>query len=192
MQEMAWLMTGITQRNDITINEGECLSPIQRGQVFLCERGSPMKWLIMLVVISIDQASKWWVIHHLKEIGTIKIIDGIFHLHYLENRGAAFGIFQDQRLFFLVVNTLITCIIIGYLVKHPVMNRLLMWSLILIAGGAIGNIIDRALYGYVIDFFDFQIWPVFNVADSAIVVGQALLIFYILRHGKDEVAGDAS
>lgn len=151
-----------------------------------------MKWLIMLVVIIIDQTSKWWAIHHLKDVGTIIIVDGIFHLHYLENRGAAFGIFQDQRLFFLVVNTLITCIIIGYLLKHPAMNRLLMWSLILIAGGAIGNIIDRALYGYVIDFFDFQVWPVFNIADSAIVIGQVLLIFYIIKHSKDEVAGESS
>jgi len=151
-----------------------------------------MKWLIMLVVIAIDQMSKWWVITRLKEIGTIKIIEGVFHLHYLENRGAAFGIFQDQRLFFLVVNTLITSIIIWYLIKNTKINRGLMWALSMIAGGAIGNIIDRALYGYVIDFFDFQIWPVFNVADSAIVIGQVLLIIYILKSGKHDLTGESS
>ncbi len=151
-----------------------------------------MKWLIMLAVIAIDQMSKWWVITYLKEIGTIRIIEGVFHLHYLENRGAAFGIFQNQRLFFLVVNTLITCVIIWYLIKHPLINKGLMWALSLIVGGAIGNIIDRALYGYVIDYFDFLIWPVFNVADSAIVIGQVLLIFFIFKSGKIDLTGESS
>ncbi len=151
-----------------------------------------MIWLIMLVIVVLDQVSKWWVLTSLKQIGTIKIIEGVFHLHYLENRGAAFGIFQDQRLFFLVVNTFITCIIIGYLIKHPRINKGLMWALSMIAGGAIGNLIDRALYGYVIDFFDFQIWPVFNVADSAIVIGQVLLIFFILKSGKEDMTGETS
>jgi len=151
-----------------------------------------MKWLIIISVIIADQASKWWVIAELKEIGTIKIIEGVFHLHYLENRGAAFGIFQDQRLFFLVVNSLITSAVLLYLFKHPSMNRMLMWALSLIAGGAIGNIIDRALYGYVIDFFDFQVWPVFNIADAAIVIGQGFLILYLLKNSKEENVGEGS
>ena len=151
-----------------------------------------MKWLIIVSIIIADQASKWWVIAELKEVGTIKIIDGIFHLHYLENRGAAFGILQDQRLFFLVINSLITAAVLIFLYKYTNINQMLMWALSLIAGGAIGNIIDRALYGYVIDFFDFQVWPVFNIADAAIVIGQVLLIIYLIRSSKKENVGDAS
>lgn len=149
-----------------------------------------MKWLTLATVIIIDQASKWWVVNNLKEVGTIRVIDGLFHLHYLENRGAAFGIFQDQRGFLLVTTLIIVSAIVWYLLKHPQASPLLKWALSLITGGAIGNFIDRALNGFVIDFFDFQVWPVFNVADSAIVVGQVLLVIYILWHHKETEKGE--
>lgn len=149
-----------------------------------------MKWLVILTTILLDQFSKWLVNTKLKEIGTYPIIEGVFHLHYLENRGAAFGIFQDQRLFFIAITIVITGGILWYLTRYPQDSQLLTIALSLIAGGAIGNLIDRVLYGYVVDFFDFQFFPVFNIADSAIVIGQGLLIYYILKDHGNEKTGE--
>jgi len=149
-----------------------------------------MKWLVILTTILLDQLSKWLVNTKLKEIGTYPIIEGVFHLHYLENRGAAFGIFQDQRLFFIAITIVITGGILWYLTRYPQDSLLLTMALSLIAGGAIGNLIDRILYGYVVDFFDFQFFPVFNIADSAIVIGQGLLIYYILKDHGNEKTGE--
>lgn len=140
-----------------------------------------MKWFIIIGTILLDQVSKWIVLRHLKEIGQKPVIEGFFHLRYLENRGAAFGILQDQRTFFIVMTVLIVGGIFLFFIKTPQLNPLLMLSLSLIAGGAIGNFIDRLFLGYVVDFLDFQIWPVFNIADMAIVGGQALLIYFILK-----------
>ena len=150
-----------------------------------------MKWLIMFFIVALDQTSKWLVVTHLKELETIQIVEGYFHLHYLENRGAAFGIFQDQRWFFVVITVLIVGGILGFLIKNPQAEKVLVTALSLITGGAVGNFIDRLLLGYVIDFLDFQIWPVFNVADSAIVMGQLLLIFYLFRDHMSKREGES-
>ena len=151
-----------------------------------------MKWLIMIIIIMLDQLSKYWVLLKLKPMGTLPVFEGIFHLHYLENRGAAFGLFQNQRLFFILFTFIIVSGIIWYLIQNQEINKILMISLSLIAGGAVGNLIDRALYGYVIDFLDFQFWPVFNIADAAIVVGQMLLVYFIIKdhiHSMKEDGG---
>jgi signal peptidase II len=151
-----------------------------------------MKWFIIVITIALDQFSKWLVLLKLKEVGTIPVIEGVFHLHYLENRGAAFGLLQEQRSFFIVTTILIIGGILWYLIKYPETSRLLTVALSLIVGGAVGNFIDRLLYGYVIDFFDFQFFPVFNIADSAIVVGQVLLIYYIFKDHVSENESEAA
>ncbi|MEN1759505.1 signal peptidase II [Anoxynatronum sibiricum] len=151
-----------------------------------------MKWWVIIVTVVLDQVSKWLVVAYLKDIGTFPIIDGVFHLHYLENRGAAFGLLQNQRLFFIITTVLIVGGILWYLIFNPQLNRLLTLALSLVVGGAIGNFIDRMMYGYVVDFFDFQFWPVFNIADSAIVIGQALLIYYIFKGQPEHQAGEVS
>ncbi len=140
-----------------------------------------MKWFIVTATILLDQLSKWMVVRYLKEVGQVPIIEGIFHLRYLENRGAAFGLMQDQQVFFIVITVIIVGWIVWFLIKNPQVNRMLMLSLSLIAGGAIGNFIDRLFFGYVVDFLDFQVWPVFNIADIAIVGGQILLIYFIIK-----------
>jgi len=140
-----------------------------------------MRWAIVMATILLDQLSKWMVVRHLKEVGQVPIIEGLFHLRYLENRGAAFGLMQDQQTFFIVMTVIIVGWIFGFLIKNPQINRLLMISLSLIAGGAVGNFIDRLFFGYVVDFLDFQVWPVFNIADVAIVGGQILLIYFIIK-----------
>ncbi|SDY41205.1 signal peptidase II [Tindallia californiensis] len=140
-----------------------------------------MKWLIIFTTILLDQLSKRFAVLYLKELERIPVIEGFFHLRYLENRGAAFGLLQDRQLFFLVITTVIVGWIFWFLIKNPKMNRLLVISLSLISGGAIGNFIDRLFFGYVVDFFDFLVWPVFNIADIAIVIGQVLLIYFIIK-----------
>jgi len=142
-----------------------------------------MGLLIVIFIIVFDQLSKFAALNYLKEVGDIPLIQDIFHLTYVENRGAAFGLFQNQKLFFIVTTTLVVAAIIYYLIR----TRKMMWplriGLYLIIGGAIGNLIDRVRFGFVVDFFHIvNRWPVFNIADSAIVVGAVLVSYIILRY----------
>jgi len=150
-----------------------------------------MKWAVLLGALFLDQISKWLVVTRLKEIGTFPVIEGIFHLQYLENRGAAFGLLQDQMAFFVIVTVVVTGGILFFLFTEPNSSTFLQMALSLIAGGALGNLVDRIRFGYVIDFFDFQIWPVFNVADTAIVLGQIMLIVYLLKMNRDHSKGES-
>jgi signal peptidase II len=111
----------------------------------------------------------------------LPIIKDVFHLTYVENRGAAFGIFQNSQLLFVVIAVAATVVGIYYLHKHKV-HIIGKISIVLIISGAIGNMIDRVRIGYVVDFFDFRfIWQyVFNVADIYVVVGTILLCVYLL------------
>ncbi len=142
-----------------------------------------MGFLIVIFIIAVDQLSKLAVLSNLKEVGDIPLIQGIFHLTYVENRGAAFGFFQNQKLFFIITTTIVVVAIIYYLMR----TKNIMWplriGLYLIIGGAIGNLIDRLRYGFVVDFFHIvDRWPVFNIADSAIVVGAILVSYIIIRY----------
>jgi signal peptidase II len=155
----------------------------------LFEGSKSMRWMIIITTILLDQLSKYLVIQNLKEIGTIKVIEGFFHLHYLENRGAAFGLLQNQRTFFIIMTVFIIGGILWYLIRHEQTSQLLTIALSLIVGGAVGNFIDRVRFGYVVDFFDFLFWPVFNIADAAIVIGQLLLLLYIFKDHVSEKEG---
>jgi len=139
--------------------------------------------------VLIDQYSKYLAATYLPE-NTVKLIDGVFHLHYLENRGAAFGILQNQQLFFLIA-TIITLIFVTFLyVKLPRTKHFLPLRICLIAmsAGAIGNMIDRIRLHYVIDFFYFVPidFPIFNVADIYASVATAVLIFLFVFYYKEE------
>lgn len=147
-------------------------------------KGLKMNYILSFIVLILDQVSKILVLRHLKSIGEIPIIKNIFHLTYVENRGAAFGVLQHQRWFFIILTFLIVGAIVFYFRKDRNYPKPMMIGLSLIVGGAIGNLIDRVLYGYVVDFFDFRIWPVFNIADSAIVIGQILVAYVILKYDK--------
>jgi signal peptidase II len=111
---------------------------------------------------------------------SIPLIGEQIRLTYVENRGAAFGLFQDQTTFFVLVGIVVIAVIVASYrqIKEP--NGLLNLALGLQMGGAIGNLVDRVRYGYVVDFFDLSVWPVFNVADSAICVGVTLLAWTLL------------
>lgn len=131
-------------------------------------------------VLILDQATKLAVLHHLSVGQTFPLLPGVIHLTYIKNPGAAFGILPQQRLFFILVALVIIGLIIFY-ARHATHNCLLRIALALQLAGATGNLIDRLLHAGVIDFIDLQIWPVFNVADAAIVLGVGLLILDLLR-----------
>ena len=117
---------------------------------------------------------------------SVSVIQNVFHLTYIINRGAAFGMLTNQRWFFLVVAFIL---IIVYAIYHKKVNRgpisLRIGSALLISG-AIGNGIDRYVLHGVVDFFDFRIWPIFNVADIGICVGVACIIYHLLRNEHEE------
>ncbi|MBQ4504537.1 MAG: signal peptidase II [Firmicutes bacterium] len=114
---------------------------------------------------------------------TIPVIDGIFHITYIHNYGAAFSILEGKQGFLLIVTGIAMAAILGYMVIAQIKkktNPMELWSLALILSGGIGNFIDRVRFGYVVDFFDFRVWPIFNVADIAVCCGCGLLVFYVL------------
>ncbi len=136
--------------------------------------------LFVLLLVALDQFSKI----AMKAINSIysegfTIIKDFFYITYAENTGAAFSILKGQRWFFITMALIVIVVIIYYLIKHKP-KSLEKVSLQLILAGAIGNLIDRVTYGYVIDFLDFYIFgydfPVFNIADSCITIGAILLI----------------
>lgn len=141
-----------------------------------------MYFAIIISIFLIDQLTKFLTINYLKDIGEVAIIRNILHFTYVENRGAAFGILKDQKLFFIISTIIIIALILYYLYKNKNTYKLMGVGLSLIVGGAIGNLVDRIRFGFVIDFIDFRVWPVFNIADSAIVIGQILVIFIIIKY----------
>ena len=143
-----------------------------------------------VIAIFIDQITKWLVVHNLKGKDSITIIPNVFELHYLENRGAAFGMLQNKQIIFLI-GASIVLIAIGYLYgKIPHMSRYfqLRFCAVLVCAGAIGNMIDRIRLNYVIDFFYFSLidFPIFNVADCYVVVACVLFAILVLFYYKDE------
>lgn len=140
-------------------------------------------WLFVLplAVVILDQFSKYIVVENMALGESIPIIEEVFHLTYILNPGAAFGMFAHNRLFFIAIAVIVIGIIIW--ARREILAS--PWEIKagcgLFLGGAIGNLIDRARQGLVIDFFDFRIWPVFNIADIAICIGVGLIIWNLLK-----------
>ncbi|MEO3947473.1 signal peptidase II [Gorillibacterium sp. CAU 1737] len=146
-------------------------------------------YVIALIIIVLDQASKWLIVHNLKIGQEVPVIGDFFVLTSHRNRGAAFSILQDQRLFFLLITLIAVTGIVIYLRKAAKDKRVLLASALgTLLGGALGNFIDRARFGEVVDFlqfyfnFNFLGWKVdytfaiFNVADMAISIGVAMIV----------------
>ena len=148
-------------------------------------------YIIALVVFVLDQATKWVVVKNMELGQSIPIIEGVFHFTSHRNRGAAFGILQDQRWFFIVITLLVVGGIIYYLRSLGKDNPRVSLALSLILGGAVGNFLDRLLFGEVVDFLDFTLinYPIFNIADSAIVIGVGLMIWDTILEMKRERRG---
>ncbi len=142
-----------------------------------------MLWVLIIVfAVILDQVTKYLARVYLKPVGSIQLIPNVFHFTYVENRGAAFGILQNQRWFFILITIIVVLAIVYYMFTHYNDSLLLNIALSMILGGAIGNLIDRIRFGYVVDLFHFILidYPVFNIADSFVVVGTILLAYYIL------------
>ena len=144
----------------------------------------------IVVLVCIDQFTKYLVVGHLKDRPAYVLIRNIFQLEYLENRGAAFGILQNQRVFFYISVLLITAAVIWFYSKVPMEKKYLPLRIcaVLIVGGDFGNCIDRIRLNYVVDFFYFKLidFPIFNVADIYVTVAAFLLVILILVYYKEE------
>ena len=138
-----------------------------------------MIFIIVLATLSLDQLTKFLITKNLFQNQSIPIIKGIFHITLVHNRGAAFGILKNQIPLF-IITSLFAIILIYFNLKKNKQSKSHSIALSLILAGALGNLIDRLFFGYVIDFLDFRIWPVFNMADSAITIGAILLGWSIL------------
>ena len=138
---------------------------------------------ITALIITADQISKSLVKSTMTLYDVVPVIPGFFQLNYITNKGMAFGINLPVSIsFFSGISLIITCFLVWILWCERKNNLLMRISLALILGGAIGNLIDRILFGEVVDFFDFMIgdfhWFIFNIADSAVTVGIVLMLFY--------------
>ena len=140
--------------------------------------------LIVVIAVALDQFSKVWMTDFLAgHGGYFELWPKVFNLLYIENKGAAFGMLQNARWFFVVLTSLVVIAAIVYCIKERKNSTwLFKISTAMIIGGAIGNLIDRVLSGIVIDFFYFELinFAVFNVADSFVTVGAILLGIYVL------------
>jgi signal peptidase II len=152
-------------------------------------------YLIALAIVLTDQATKAIVVRTMRLGQSIPLVPGFFDLTFVLNPGAAFSLFATlpERIrtpFFIVVSVAAIVLIAVYRARHLRGHRLASVSLGLILGGAVGNLIDRVRYGAVVDFLDVYVhryhWPVFNVADSAISVGVALLLLDMLLEWRRE------
>jgi len=142
-----------------------------------------------LLTLIADQLSKNLVLSRLnpgQSWNPIAPLTRWVSITHVTNTGAAFGLFRDQGSFFIVIAVVVAAAIIFYYRQLPAGQWWLKLSLGLQLGGAVGNLLDRLRLGYVVDFIDFKIWPVFNLADSAIVIGVAILAYYLLRRGEKE------
>lgn len=144
----------------------------------------------LVVLIALDQWTKKIAIDRLMNKEPFILINNVFQLHYLENRGAAFGILQNQKWFFVIIGIFILVGIAYIYSKMPISKKytLLRVLAVLMAAGAIGNMIDRVVNNYVVDFIYFELinFPIFNVADCYVTIAAALLIISIIFIYKDD------
>lgn len=145
-------------------------------------------YLIALIVFLVDQGTKYLIATRLELGEQIPVIKDFFMITSHRNQGAAFGILQGQQWFFVVVTVIVVAGIVWYLNKARATRKLLPTALALVLGGAVGNFLDRLLNGEVVDFLMFNFgsytFPIFNVADSCIVIGVVLIILDTLLDMK--------
>lgn len=149
--------------------------------------------LAMIILIVIDQITKYLAVLHLKDKPAFNIINGVLEFNYLENKGAAFGMLQNQKIFFVFVAVIILGVIAYILYKTPDTKKYTIMHILLtlIAAGAIGNMIDRIRLDYVVDFIYFVLinFPIFNVADIYVTVATVILVFVLLFYYKENDLG---
>jgi len=161
-----------------------------------------VRWLALACMAALailtDQLSKAYVVRHLdlyESWAPVPALEQVFRFTYVRNTGAAFGLFPQGGAIFLIIAVIVSVIIVYYYRQVSSEGWLIRLALGLQLGGALGNVIDRVRLGYVVDFLDVWRWPVFNVADSCIVVGVGLLILVMLREerrSRRDAAGETT
>lgn len=145
--------------------------------------------ILTILVILVDFFSKYMVSKLMTVNETINLIDNFFRITYVKNTGAAFSIFSNNTILVIIISIVVIGFLLFYIYKNKGNNKLENVSYAFILGGAIGNLIDRLVYGYVIDFLDFEILsynaPIFNLADTFIVIGVILFLINTLRSRYD-------
>ncbi|MPN42302.1 Lipoprotein signal peptidase [bioreactor metagenome] len=149
-----------------------------------------MEIIIIILGVILDRITKMWALKELAIGRDLIIIKNFFQFSYLENTGAAFGIFRDKTIFLAIITFIIAIGILFYLFKYKPQSLILRLSLAFIISGAIGNLIDRVYYKYVVDFIllhykDMYYFPTFNVADIFVTMGTALLALYVIKEEKN-------
>ena len=135
--------------------------------------------VVVIGIVFLDKASKIFFSDMLSLGESIPVLRNIFHITLVHNTGIAFGLFKNQGIVFIIVPLIAIVLIVFHIYYYRSNNqvsRMYIVGFSLILSGAIGNLIDRILFGYVIDFIDFRIWPVFNLADSAITIGTLIIL----------------
>jgi len=127
------------------------------------------------LVVIVDRLTKYLLFKNLSEGESVRVVPGLFHITLVLNSGAAFGLFKGRGIFFVVSAALVIVFVCFYITRGGCKDLLILTALGLILGGAAANLIDRVLFGYVVDFLDFRIWPVFNIADASITTGAFIL-----------------
>ena len=157
-----------------------------------------MFWLLLLIVLIVfaDQLTKWLAVVWLQNADSLEVIPGILRFTYVENDGAAFGMLDGHRWVFMLLSSVAILALLIYVWRRPPRSLLARISIAFLIGGGIGNMIDRTLLGYVIDFIDFCAFPelwkwVFNVADAFVTVGTGMLMFYLIREILRDVKREA-
>ncbi|MCQ6265720.1 signal peptidase II [Fictibacillus sp. WQ 8-8] len=147
-------------------------------------------YLLALLVLGLDQVTKWWIVKNMHYGQSITVIENVFYITSHRNRGAAFGILQNQMWFFVIITIAVIAAVIYYMQKHAKHQPLLRTALGLVLGGATGNFLDRIIRKEVVDFLDVKIsnynYPIFNVADSALVIGVILIFIQTLMESKNK------
>jgi signal peptidase II len=142
-----------------------------------------------VILIALDQLIKDWALTHLRPVGSITVIPGLFCLTYVENRGAAFGILQGNTRLLSIITGMVMIVALIVVYSGRLRGNFLIYTVMLIIAGGLGNLIDRVSRGFVVDYLDFSAlfgFPVFNLADCCVVAGTLLLIFYILIFERRE------
>lgn len=155
--------------------------------------------LSTLVIVVCDQVTKFWVVSSIPVNRAIEVIPGFFELVHARNPGAAFGMFSQsaseyRSLFFIAISVVALAVILWFIITTKEMDAYLLAGYIFFFGGAAGNLIDRILYGEVIDFLDFYVgtfhWPAFNVADSSLCIGTACFFLHVFRKPSQEAPAE--
>ena len=149
-----------------------------------------MIFIFIILGVILDQYTKHLAVLRLKDQEPFVIIDGIFELQYLENRGAAFGMLQNRQIFFIISVAVITAVAILFLIRVPLEKKFFPLEICTAAilSGAFGNCIDRVKQGFVVDFFYFKLidFPIFNVADIYVTVATVFLVILLFWYYKEE------